>query len=1145
MTRFSKSDSLEKFLRDRYRLLKRFQRLSCLLAGLGASSLVLILMLLLEQYLYLSPFFKSFLWIFLGVSGILAAFETGRRTRFDGFTAFYRSISEKIGLPALRHLMDLAKSQSLRGGSDQWTEGQKILLDAAIRQNLEEINRSRPHDKIRSSLKNHPVMIFFRRITASSILSLFLLGAVALIYPDSLYRNVTFWTSYERPVPFVFHIVPGDTIIEQGSVFQVGVYFRGSIPDQVRLGLQSELERQPRIQGMTRLDGQRVSERLFSGHPDAGDSPADAVFLSRETELYEDAVFFVEMDGYRTPLYHVRVELLPRLRELTVTAHPPSYTGLSSLRQTYPFNRMEVPLGSELEIQSAVNKPLSMIRLLAEEQGDTLFLTADSLVSVRFQVKNDERYHFEMRDHHGLSNSNPFRFRIVAKEDLPPRIDILSPEPFLSGHYGDILPLLYDFEDDYGITDITLHYELQKAFVAAPQRGSVSLRVPPRLSGLDEFDWDISDLGLGPMDRLSYWITITDNNEISGYQTSRSSTHILEIPSLAARLYEQEEKEEEIGQRFTELEDQYRQMQEEMKRLRESIQTRPDEDWEQSELIDEISEQRQRIEEQLKELQREFEELTDDLSQQGVMSEETLARYQELQELIREIDDPEIMRLLEEMQKNLGELDQSELRRLLEDIEFSEERYRERLERTLELFKYLRHNADLDKMSRLLEDMRDREEALSLMQEFGEEEVRQQEQIREQLKDLSEKMDQLPDRSPERRQDQVRQLRDDMMQRFEDLDERLQENILQMMDESSDTPKLQQEQQDMSQEMGRMAEELSDMRMQMMQQTISVNMDALRQILETMLLLSQEQKDVALRTADLPAGSPGFIEQARRQRNINQQFSMLTDSLYRVSSEIPQFSNRINDRKRDIQRHMDRAVRYLIDRQRSEATAEERISLGGLNEIGTMIADLLDQLSQMENGDGGGQMSLQQMMEQMQGLSQDQQQLNQQIQDFINDLQGERLTRDHMERLDQMARQQNQIREQMRELQRRGGQSGDRLLSEMEQMIQQMEEAINDLRGGSTDELMVHRQQNILSRMLEAEESIHKRDEDEERRLGETAEDYDPSRASELTMEELRQRIRDGVEQSHYTPFRSEYRHLIERYFQLMEEYLEGRPITP
>ena len=115
-------------------------------------------------------------------------------------------------------------------------------------------------------------------------------------------------------------------------------------------------------------------------------------------------------------------------------------------------------------------------------------------------------------------------------------------------------------------------------------------------------------------------------------------------------------------------------------------------------------------------------------------------------------------------------------------------------------------------------------------------------------------------------------------------------------------------------------------------------------------------------------------------------------------------------------------------------------------------------------------------------------------------------------------------------------------MSEMERLAREMEDAINDLRGGSVDQLMVQRQQNILSRMLEMEQSVHERDEDEEQRRGETATDFDRSRAQELTMDELRRIIREGVEQTDYTRFREEYRQLIEQYFRLLEEEMSIQP---
>ncbi len=1107
--------SVEQLFRSCHSALRRRYRTAIVLGGISASAGVLLIFLLTEQGLYLSPWAKSTFWLITLMCGLLAGWLIRKNYHILPFTDFYRKAADDIGLPGIRHILDLSHSRyPVDSGFTQ----------AAVEQNLRLISRQDPEGKINRYRDRHPVSGLLKRTVATSASGVLLLSATLFLLDGAFHRSSTFWVSYQRPIPYEFSITPGDTTIEQGSSFQVSVRFDGTVPEHVRFGLRSQQEQQPRIQGMIRQD--------------------DHTFSSREAELFEDAEFFVEMDGYRSDKKHVRVELLPRLQELTVTTHPPDYTGLESDTFTYPFNRMEAPVGSGLEIRARNNKPLQELRMIAENSGDTISIASDSLVATHITAHANERYHFVMRDTFGLVNSNPFRFRLSVIPDQPPFVEILSPESRINGFVSETLPMLYEYEDDYGFTAVRLKYRLHKAFVNLPVEGSITLPVPSRMRGLAEYDWDLSSMSLSAMDRLEYWIEITDNNEFDGYQTTRSSTHVIEIPSLASQFFDQDEQEEQIESRFSEVEESYRRMQEDMERLREELRTRPNEEWEHSQLIDDISEQRSDIEQQIEELRKDFEELTRDMEDQGMLSEETVERYKELQNLMNEIDDPEILELLREMQENLSRMDQSRLREQLDQIQFNEERYRERLERTLELFKSLRLDADLDRMSKLLDDLARQEEALSGQEQFGEEEVRQQEQIREQMQDLSEKIKQLPEKSPQRRMEQMEQMSEEMRQQMEDMDRVLQENIEQMKDGSSDPSDIRNQQQDLSRQMQQMAQSVSEMQSQMQQQTISVNIRALQYILDTLILLSEEQEDVAHRTSDLTSNSPGFIEQARRQRNISGQFGMITDSLYRVSAEIPQFSNMINDRKHQVQRHMQRALDYLIERERQQATSQERTALGGLNEIGTMLADLLDQLNDMQNGSGcEGAMSMQQMMDQLQNMSEDQQQLNQQIQDFINDLQGERLTHDHMERLEQMARQQNEIREQMRQIQRRGGREGDRLMSEMERLAEQMEDAINDLRGGSTDELMIERQQNILSRLLEVEESVHKRDEDEDERLGETAGDHDLRDVPELTMEELRQRIRSGADQTNYTRFREDYRRLIERYFQLMEEYLEESDI--
>jgi translation initiation factor 2 beta subunit (eIF-2beta)/eIF-5 len=161
---------------------------------------------------------------------------------------------------------------------------------------------------------------------------------------------------------------------------------------------------------------------------------------------------------------------------------------------------------------------------------------------------------------------------------------------------------------------------------------------------------------------------------------------------------------------------------------------------------------------------------------------------------------------------------------------------------------------------------------------------------------------------------------------------------------------------------------------------------------------------------------------------------------------------------------------------------------------------------------------------------------------MINDIQGERLSQDQMDRLDQLSRQQNEIRKQLQEMQQNGGAAGgDEIGSELERMIEQMEETINDLRGGAVDPTLIERQQNILSRMLEAEDALQERDE-EEKREGAAGEEINRVSPPEITLEELEQQIRNRLNDPNFTKYSPDYQRLIERYFELLKE-IQNREI--
>ncbi|HAC16122.1 MAG TPA: hypothetical protein DCE78_09295, partial [Bacteroidetes bacterium] len=686
------------------------------------------------------------------------------------------------------------------------------------------------------------------------------------------------------------------------------------------------------------------------------------------------------------------------------------------------------------------------------------------------------------------------------------------------------------------------------------------------------------EYGLFQMDKIKFWVEASDNDAPGGFKTSRTATITVNISSMTDHLLAQEEKEDDLMGQMQEFTEAYEQNQRDLENLRQQIMEDATNNLEQAQETEALKEQREKLSEQIQKIQEQFEELTDDVKTGSQMSDETKEMYEELQQLMKEIDDPEILKALEELQKGLENLDQNQVRDALQKMEFNEERFKERLNRTMELFKGLQMNAELERMSSILEDLAKREEAL-IGEELPDisEQTDRQSQIQEDLNSLNERLDRLPEKSPTKAQSQIEELKKETQRDIQEVDEKLTEDIQEMSEESANgdsesqqsdqqqsgnqqqngqqqsggqqsggsgesSPK-QQRREEIRDQLQEMQKRMQETQTAMSQKQIQVNKQALLGIMQYLLLLSDAQEDIVEQVGDVVQGSSAFIDIARNQRNITSSFSQITDSLYRVSTEIPSFPNRVNSRKAEVLKNLENSITLMAERDRNRAVAESRIAMGGINEIASLLADLLEQLDNSEgDGSGSGGMSAGQMMEQIQKMSGDQQQLNQQMQDMINDLQGERLMQGQMDRLDQMARQQNAIRRQLQELQQRGGfESGDQLLSELQRMGEQMEEAINDLRGGSVDRTLINRQQNILSRMLQAERALNEREQDEERR-GKQPDDINRVSPSELTLESLREQIRRGLQESNETRFSEEYQQLIQKYFELLEEFERRRP---
>jgi CO dehydrogenase/acetyl-CoA synthase alpha subunit len=114
-------------------------------------------------------------------------------------------------------------------------------------------------------------------------------------------------------------------------------------------------------------------------------------------------------------------------------------------------------------------------------------------------------------------------------------------------------------------------------------------------------------------------------------------------------------------------------------------------------------------------------------------------------------------------------------------------------------------------------------------------------------------------------------------------------------------------------------------------------------------------------------------------------------------------------------------------------------------------------------------------------------------------------------------------------------QSEQKPLGKLDRAIEEMEAVVNSLQQGDLNEDLVNRQQRILSRMLDAERSVHTRDY-EKKRESMTADDVYSRTLGRRPESADAQSLRDEIQRAMQLKAPGEFEELIRMYFRALAD---------
>jgi len=851
-----------------------------------------------------------------------------------------------------------------------------------------------------------------------------------------------------KPMPYQLILHPGDIQVVQGERVEIVVETKGDLPTDVILKLQEA--------------DQSAEEKVLK-----------KPFRYRLPVVRNTLHYSAQCGEVGTPTYTIDVVQRPLIRSLQVRLFPPIYSRLRENALDSNDGHIHVLKGTRVQLHALANKWISQGVLSFDQNAEKKLTVSQNQLSGYFTVDKEDRYRIRVLDSLGLENINPISYSIHLQEDLYPLSRIVYPKTSQDLDESMQAALTLEGEDDFGISKMRLAYWVHPSGERdttqnTPDYQDLLIDKNEPKNVLLNHTWDLTDLGLFPEDVVSYALEVWDNDRISGPKMTRSQIKTLRFPSIYEIFQEVEQEQAYQTENLSEIYQESQAIQEDLDQLAREMKSGEEMKWEDREALDDMAEKQKDIEENLQSLQKDLEDMVQRMVQFDMLNPETLEKYQELQELYQEIGSQELFEAMKKLRENLKEMNQDALQQAMDQLQLSQEQFVKAMERTISLLKRIQIEQKVEELVQRIEDLAERQGSLNqqlnqqdktnipAMQQNQKSIQKDTDALRNEMDDLHSKMEEVPN-MPVPQLDKIMEKMDqeDLQNQMETMQERMKSGKLGQAGEKGAG---------VQQSMMSLSDMLKMLQKSIQQSQKSQIAKGMRRIMYRLLHLSHLQESLS---QSLTRGEMMHREGARKQLSLISGLSQAADSLIALSHQTFFVSPKMGMAISDASRSMRQALTGLQQAGARGVYEQQNRAMGGLNRCVLALQDAMNKMASSASGLG-----MEDFMMQMEKMAQQQQGINQQTMDMLN--QGQ-MSLQEQAAMSRLMAEQSALKKALERMMD-GMKSRSDIQRRMGQMGDDMKEVIQDFQNRTVRRETIQRQQRILSRLLDAQHSIKKRD---------------------------------------------------------------------
>jgi hypothetical protein len=937
---------------------------------------------------------------------------------------------------------------------------------------------------------------------------------------NSLFRLVHFNTEFVTPPAFTFEISPGNKEVTKGQAVEVGVRVHatsldGSLPGDRALEL------------LWRQEGQSAYERM--------DLRPDSTGLYRTVlqSVRSSTEYFARLSDVASDHYLLTVIDRPIIRSFKVRLDFPSYSKLPPRVQDEFVGEVSGLPGTRVSLTGAASKDLERGRIVFGN-GKLLPLTIrDQKFSGFFPLETETEYHLEITDKDTLSNADPVNYQLKLVPDGAPIVAIEQPGRNIDLAGDQFLPLLVQAKDDFGISSLRLGYRLIHSRYEKPWEtyrfNALPLPTPPAAQLEVPYTWDLSPMRLAPEDVVEYFAEAFDNDAVRGPKSARSQVFLIRLPSLEEVFTELDKGHETSIEDLKQTLEEAKQLKEKIESINQDMKQNKEMDWHQQKKMEEMAKKYQDLQKKLNEVQNRLNEMVQKMDQQKVLSPETLEKYLELQQLFDQLNSSELQQALKQMQMAMQNITKEQLQQAMQKLTFSEEQFRQSLERTIDLLKRIQIEQKLDETRKRAEEMQRTQKELSDQTSKSPADQQTLNDVAKKQSDLAEGQKELEKAAADvqkRMEEFFAEMPVDKMQKLND--QMQQQQLAEQMKQAANQLKQGQSQQaqgtqgQVQQQLQSITSQLQSIQQEMLQRQMQHVLNELRRSINNLLELSKQQEDLKDQSQNAPPTSPQLRQNAEGQMEVIRDMGNVINGLVELSKRSFAVTPEMGRAIGEAMMHMRTAMNALEVRNGFGASQEQGLAMGSLNKAAIQVQNAMEAMMQ------GGGTGMGGLLLQLQMLAGKQESINMQTLQMQQAAEAARI-----------AVGQEAVRKSLEQLSKEAEASGEqkKILGDLDRIAEDMKEVVRNLEQNNVNPETIHRQERILSRLLDASKSMRERDY-EKRRKAETGKEIARRSPGELDASTLegQNRIMDDLLKALQQGYSKDYQELIRKYFDALQK---------